>query len=249
MKRLLWSLLLALGFLSLVRAQEYTGITGMIHVPTAEMATEGEARVGVFFLNREFLPDKINYQGEKYHTTDHFLAITPFPWIELAYVCTIEKGKDNDGHVGHNMKDRYFAVKVRPLKEGKYWPAVAVGMQDPGRTVEDEHGDYAYFQNFYAVATKHFDFGRHELGVHLAYRYFRSDFNAKWRGVAGGVTYRPAFFRKLRLMAEYTGDDVNVGADCRLWRYLFLQASLQNGKYFTGGVCFKINLLGKKEKY
>lgn len=249
MKRLLWSLLLALGFLSLVRAQEYTGITGMIHVPTAEMATEGEARVGVFFLNREFLPDKINYQGEKYNTTDHFLAITPFPWIELAYVCTIEKGKDNDGHVGHNMKDRYFAVKVRPLKEGKYWPAVAVGMQDPGRTVEDEHGDYAYFQNFYAVATKHFDFGRHELGVHLAYRYFRSDFNAKWRGVAGGVTYRPAFFRKLRLMAEYTGDDVNVGADCRLWRYLFLQASLQNGKYFTGGVCFKINLLGKKEKY
>lgn len=249
MKRLLWSLLLALGFLSLVRAQEYTGITGMIHVPTAEMATEGEARVGVFFLNREFLPDKMNYQGEKYHTTDHFLAITPFPWIELAYVCTIEKGKDNDGHVGHNMKDRYFAVKVRPLKEGKYWPAVAVGMQDPGRTVEDEHGDYAYFQNFYAVATKHFDFGRHELGVHLAYRYFRSDFNAKWRGVAGGVTYRPAFFRKLRLMAEYTGDDVNVGADCRLWRYLFLQASLQNGKYFTGGVCFKINLLGKKEKY
>lgn len=249
MKRLLWSLLLALGFLSLVRAQEYTGITGMIHVPTAEMATEGEARVGVFFLNREFLPDKINYQGEKYNTTDHFLAITPFPWIELAYVCTIEKGKDNDGHVGHNMKDRYFAVKVRPLKEGKYWPAVAVGMQDPGRTVEDEHGDYAYFQNFYAVATKHFDFGRHELGVHLAYRYFRSDFNAKWRGVAGGVTYRPAFFRELRLMAEYTGDDVNVGADCRLWRYLFLQASLQNGKYFTGGVCFKINLLGKKEKY
>lgn len=249
MKRLLWSLLLALGFLSLVRAQEYTGITGMIHVPTAEMATEGEARVGVFFLNREFLPDKINYQGEKYHTTDHFLAITPFPWIELAYVCTIEKGKDNDGHVGHNMKDRYFAVKVRPLKEGKYWPAVAVGMQDPGRTVEDEHGDYAYFQNFYAVATKHFDFGRHELGVHLAYRYFRSDFNAKWRGVAGGVTYRPALFRKLRLMAEYTGDDVNVGADCLLWKHLFLQASLQNGKYFTGGVCFKINLLGKKEKY
>lgn len=249
MKRLLWSLLLSLGFLSSIRGQEYTGITGMIHVPTAEMATEGEARIGVFFLNREFLPDKMNYQGEKYNTTDHFLAITPFPWIELAYVCTIEKGKDNDGHVGHNMKDRYFAVKVRPLKEGKYWPAVAIGMQDPGRTVEDKHGDYAYFQNFYAVATKHFDFGQHELGVHLAYRYYRSDFNAKWRGVAGGVTYRPAFFRELRLMAEYTGDDVNVGADCRLWRYLFLQASLQNGKYFTGGVCFKINLLGKKEKY
>ena len=50
MKRLLWSLLLSLGFLSSIRGQEYTGITGMIHVPTAEMATEGEARIGVFFL-------------------------------------------------------------------------------------------------------------------------------------------------------------------------------------------------------
>lgn len=249
MKKLISCLCLLLLFIAPGKAQEYSGITGMIHVPTAEMATEGEARLGVFFLNREFLPSKMNYKGERYHTTNHFLAITPFPWIELAYVCTLEKGMDNDGHVGHNMKDRHFAVKVRPLKEGKYWPAVAIGAQDPGRTVEDDHGDYAYFQNFYVVASKHLDWKRHELGVHLAYRYFRSDFNAKWRGVAGGLTYRPAFARNLRVVAEYTGDDINVGADCRLLRYFFLQASLQNGKYFTGGVCFKINLLGKKPAY
>lgn len=43
---------LLIGFLVMVcgnpalLAQEYSGVTGMIHVPTAEMATEGEARVG-----------------------------------------------------------------------------------------------------------------------------------------------------------------------------------------------------------
>lgn len=245
MKRFLCCLL-CWACLTVLQAQEYSGITGMIHVPTAEMATEGEARVGVFFLNREFLPDKINYQSQKYHTTNHFLAITPFPWIELAYICTLEKVKDNNGDVGYNMKDRHFAVKVRPLKEGKWWPALAIGTQDPGRTIEDAHGDYAYFQNFYVAASKHFVWKRHELGVHLAYRYYRSDFNVKWRGVAGGIAYRPAFAKNLRVMVEYTGDAVNIGADCLLWRYIFLQASLQNGKYFTGGLCFKINLLGKK---
>ena len=245
MKRLLFSLL-CWACLTALQAQEYSGITGMIHMPTAEMATEGEARVGVFFLNREFLPDKINYQGQKYHTTNHFLAITPFPWIELAYICTLEKAKDNNGDVGYNMKDRHFAVKVRPLKEGKWWPALAIGTQDPGRTIEDAHGDYAYFQNFYVAASKHFMWKRHELGVHLAYRYYRSDFNVKWRGVAGGIAYRPAFAKNLRVMVEYTGDAVNIGAYCLLWRYFFLQTSLQNGKYFTGGLCFKISLLGKK---
>lgn len=245
MKRFLLFLLCSV-FAGGLQAQEYSGITGMIHVPIAEMAVEGEARVGVFFLNREFLPDKINYQGRKYNTTNHFLAITPFPWIELAYVCTLEKGMDNQGDVGYNMKDRHFAVKLRLLKEGKWWPAIAVGAQDPGRTIEDSNGDYAYFQNFYVAASKHFAWKRHELGVHLAYRYYRSDFNVKWRGIAGGITYRPPFAKKLRAMVEYTGDDINIGADCLLWRYFFLQASLQNGKYFTGGLCFKINLLGKK---
>lgn len=230
--------------LYVLQAQEYSGITGMIHVPTAEMAPEGEARIGAFFLNQEFLPDNLFYQfDKKYNTANHFVAITPFSWIELAYVCTLYKGVV---YKGYSRKDRYFAVKLRPLKEGKWWPAIAIGTQDPGRTMEDSNGEYAYFQNFYIAATKHFTWKRHELGVHLAYRYYRSDFNVKWRGIAGGITYRPAFAKTLRAVLEYTGNDINIGVDYLLWRYFFLQASLQNGKYFTGGLCFKINLLGKK---
>lgn len=61
-----------------IEAQEYTGITGMMHVPTAEMAPAGTARIGAFFLNREFTPNKLAYKGEKYNTYNHFLAIAPF---------------------------------------------------------------------------------------------------------------------------------------------------------------------------
>lgn len=248
MKRIFFSGLIGVLLLtsfSGIRAQEYTGITGMMHVPTAEMAPAGTARVGAFFLNGEFTPDKLAYKGEKYNTYNHFLAIAPFSWVELSYVCTLlknAKNKDGAQKVGYYNKDRFFCIKLRPLKEGKYWPALAVGTQDPTRTVEDKSGDYAYFNNFYVAASKHLNWKGHELGVHLTYRYYRSDFNAKWRGVTGGITYRPAFAPNSRAMLEYTGNDVNVAVDCYLWRLLFVQAGLQNGKYFSGGLMLRIQL-------
>lgn len=227
---------------SVVRAQEYTGITGMMHVPTAEMAPAGTARVGAFYLNGEFTPEKLRYLGDKYGTYNHFLAIAPFSWVELSYVCTLLKNAKNNGEtqkVGYYNKDRHFCVKIRPLKEGKYWPALALGAQDPTNTKE---GDNTYFKNYYVAASKHLNWKGHELGLHLAYRYYRSDFNAKWRGVAGGITYRPAFAPNSRAMVEYTGSDVNVALDCYLWRLLFVQAGLQNGKYFSGGLVLRVQL-------
>lgn len=240
-KFLLGTILLAGSYIQ-ASAQEYTGITGMMHVPTAEMAPVGTARVGAFFLNGEFTPDKMVVGGEKYPTFNHVLAIAPFSWVELSYVCTLlkfHKNVDATQPVGYYGKDRHFCVKLRPLKEGKYWPALAIGAQDPANTTEKEN---TYFRNYYIAASKHLDIRGHELGVHLAYRYYRSDLNAKWRGVVGGITYRPAFAPNSRAMLEYTGNDVNVAVDCYLWRLLFVQAGLQNGKYFSGGLMLRIQL-------
>lgn len=246
MRRLVICLLVELLLICTIQAQEYTGITGMIHVPTAEMAPEGDARIGVSFLNREFMSDRFIFEGEKYHSFNHYLAITPFSWLELAYTCLLLKGhKNHDGNlpVGYYEKDRYFAVKLRPLKEGMYWPAVAIGVQDPSNSVSYEEGkDNTYVNNYYIAATKHWRPGGHDLGFHLTYRYYRSDHNRKWNGVVGGVTYRPAFASNCRAMVEYTGNDVNVGVDCLLWKHLFIQAALQNGRYFSGGLRFQMNL-------
>lgn len=246
MRRLVVSLLVGLLLVGTIQAQEYTGITGMVHVPTAEMAPEGDARIGVSFLNREFLPEKLNnFRGTRYHSYNHYLAITPFPWIELAYVCTLQKGYkggDPTQRVGFYHKDRHFAVKVRPLKEGKYWPAIALGTQDPGRSDSSLDKEGALFKNYYIAATKHWQPGGHELGFHLTYRHYSSEDNRKWNGVVGGVTYRPAFASNCRAMVEYTGNDLNVGVDCLLWKHLFIQAALQNGRYFSGGLRFQMNL-------
>lgn len=233
-------------------AQLYTGMSGLIHVPSAEMNREGDARAGVYFLDEAFTPANFPYR-----TTDHYLSVTPFSWVEIGYACTLMKGnmaaEGEPPRMGYDRKDRYFSLKLRPLKEGKWRPAVAVGANDPygtdfGRwTVHEDDAAMnvksQYFANLYIAATKHIGLKGHRIGFHAAYRRWKRDYNGKWNGVVGGITYRPSFAPDLRVIAEYTGEGMNVGADCLLWKHLLLQVALQDGKHFSGGVCLQFNLL------
>ena len=235
------------------QAQQYTGISGLVHVPTGETNHEGDAFIGAHFLNKNMMPDTgFLYQGEKYHTFDYYVALTPFSWLEMSYVCTERiYRKDDQGNIINWSKDRYASVKIRPLKEGKYHPSVAIGCNDVWTSAffPDQHNVQLYFQNWYIAATKHFEFKGNELSLTLAYRYFYRGYNSKWNGVVGGITFRPAFFPQWRLMAEYTGNEFILGTDVLLWQHLRLQASVKNFKYLYGGICLQFNLLGKEYDY
>ena len=236
-----------------VQAQQYTGISGLSHIPSGEMNHEGDAFIGAHFLNKAMTPDTgFLYQGEKYNTFDYYVALTPFSWLEMSYVCTERiYRKDDQGNIVNWSKDRYASVKIRPLKEGRYHPAVAIGCNDVWTSAffPDHHEVQLYFQNFYVAATKHFKFKGNELGLTVAYRHFYRGYNSKWNGVVGGITFRPSFFPQWRLMAEYTGNEFILGTDMLLWQHLRLQASVKDFKHFYGGVCLQFNLLGKKYQY
>ena len=235
------------------KAQQYTGISGLAHVPSAEMNYEGDAFIGAHFLNKHMMPDTgFLYEGEKYHTFDYYVAITPFSWLEMSYVCTERiYRKDTQGNIVNWSKDRYASVKIRPLKEGKYYPAVAIGCNDIATSGFNPNASNVqlYFQNWYIATTKHFEFSGNELGLTLVYRHFYRGYNAKWNGIMGGITFRPAFFPQARLIAEYTGNEFLVGMDMLLWQHLRLQVSLKDFKYVNAGLCLQFNLLGKKYLY
>ena len=235
------------------QAQQYTGTSGLAHIPTGEMHHEGDALIGVHFLNKAMTPDTgFLYLGEKYNTFDYYIALTPFSWIEMSYVCT-ERKRAIDEQTGHIKwsKDRYASVKIQPFKEGKYYPAVAIGCNDVFTSAffKDQTDVQLYFQNWYIAATKHLEFSGNELGLTLAFRHYYRGYNAKWNGIVGGITFRPSFFPQWRLMAEYTGNEFILGSDVLLWQHLRLQASLKNFKYANAGLCLQFNLLGKKYHY
>ena len=233
-------------------AQQYTGMSGLIHTPSADMDAEGTARIGGHFLNKEFTPDEtFRHNGEKFNTGSFYLSVTPFKWLELGYTFTLRKRNQNYfgevGGVGYYGKDRYLSAKVRLVKEDGWWPSVAIGTNDPYTTssqnYDKEENKNSPFCNFYLSATKHVNLGGHLIGIHLSGRYFRREYNEKWNGVVGGLTYSPKFDNhRLRGIVEYTGADVNIGADYLLFGHLLVQASLQQGRYFSGGLCYQVNL-------
>ena len=70
---------------SALRAQQYTGTSGLIHIPSAEMHHEGDALIGGHYLNQHMVPDTgFIYNGKKYNTFDYYLALTPFRWLDLS---------------------------------------------------------------------------------------------------------------------------------------------------------------------
>lgn len=231
----------------IAKGQNYMGMSGLINVPSAEMNDEGDAVIGAYYLDKSLLPDDaFMYDGKKFNTADFYASITPFKWIELCYTFTLMRAEANGNYTD---KDRQFAVKLNPLREGKYHPAIAIGCNDVQGAIRidlkngSNDGTNDFFTSYYIVATKHFNISNETIGVNVAYRHCSSKHIERWQGVVGGLTYVPSFAKNVRVIAEYTGNEVNAGIDCLLWKHLFLQAVLTDGQHFSGGVCYKVNLL------
>ena len=232
-----------------VRAQQYTGMNGLLHVPSAEMDSVGSTHIGVHALPEVMMPDAMLFDGETFASSNWYLSATPLRWLEVGYAFTLMKFHKNlnpNAESGFYSKDRYFSLRIQPLYEGRYWPSIVFGGNDVWGQNDGESNSF-YFRNFYGAATKHFQLPFGEVGAHVAYRHWAKDYNKKWNGVVGGLTFRPDFYRPLRLVAEYDGNGVNVGADCLVLRYVQLQASLMNGKYFSAGAAVRIVLAPRRQ--
>lgn len=155
---------------------------------------------------------------------------------------------------------------MRLWKEGwwKSWtPQIVIGLDDPtsheayggGAIKFDEDGmQNNHFTRYYLAATKHFSFaGVGTLGVHAAYVDYRACWFPHYRRPAAGVNFKFNLLPEdnlavkalngLDLMAEYDARTVNIGAHYQLWKdHINLIAELNNGKYFSGGIYFKIHL-------
>lgn len=239
-------LVVVLCISAVVRGQQATGIEGLIHVPTADMDTVGVARVGFQFVPKDMVPERLKCAGKKFNTMTNYLSVTPFRWIALGYGYTLWKVHYNHNpkrKTGFYSKDRYFSVKLQLLKERDWWPSVAVGGNDVWGTRDDGNSGSKYYKNFYVAVTKHMDCSGHLLGAHMSYRKWNREYNHRWNGVVGGITYQPSFYQPLRAMAEWNGAAVNIGVDCRIYKYFQVQCALYNCQNLTAGLSLCVPLL------
>lgn len=255
MRRVIFFFLLLLEIKSY--AQFPYGTTGLLHMPTADMQKDKTFMFGGSALNEHATP------GWQYNTYNYFINITIFPFLEVAYSCTMNKGvKGNywpESTWGKfTNQDRQFSGRLRVLKEGQLWkymPAVVLGGNDVltrdwqgsgeknsdsgfGTPVAKGNGKW---NRYYIVLTKHFDL-RGELGIHVAYVYNRRIDNPL-NGPAFGMNWKPYFHKNLNVMAEYDSKTPNCGLGYSFWKdHINFVSELNDFKYVSASVIFKVHL-------
>lgn len=215
-------------------AQYSLGMTGLLNTPGADMQPDGTFMAGGNFLPKEMMPDMWNYNSGNY-----FLNITFFPFMEVAYRCTLLKGEYKAGNKW--QQDRSVSLRLRPLKESRYVPAVVIGSNDVFTTNElnafNTTGGNRYFASIYGVATKHIYVGEHVFGMTFGSYFFSK--NTLYKGVFGGLKYTPAFLQPVSIIAEYDANGVNAGITARLFHHFSLYAFAYDFKAVSCGLRYE----------
>ena len=259
MKRILVLGSFLLLLTSSMKAQFTYGTTGLLHMPTADMQQDKTFMVGGGYLSKHATPDRWTYD-----TWNYYINFTFFPWMEVAYTCTIFDEWINRGGPLHMInQDRNFSGRLRLWKEGwwKEWtPQIVIGGNDVlhgsisggdiGVVEGSGIGGNTFYQRYYVAATKHLSW-HGEWGIHATYVYSKR-IGHKFDGPAFGVDYQFAMpgeetwqkaVNGLNLMVEYDSKFVNVGARYTFWKdYINVVCELRECKYPSVGVYFKVHL-------
>lgn len=115
--------------------QHAYGTTGLLFAPTAEMQKDKTVMIGGGMLDRNTYRDGYWNSHEEYnpYTYNYYLNITIFPWLEVAYTCTLVKGVPGwpQQTLGKFVnQDRSFHGRLRLWKEG--WWKQSTGTGCPG---------------------------------------------------------------------------------------------------------------------
>lgn len=267
---------------NMIRGQAFYGTTGLLRMPTADMQRDKMFMIGGNMLDVNTLSQY--WKRSEYHsyTSNYYIDITIFPWLEVAYTCTLVKGIHGSSYWPQQTwgkftnQDRSFHFRLRAWKEGwwKPWtPQIVIGANDPGSHASNGGGDidfggggsgnHNYLTRYYLAATKHLEFERiGTLGTHAAWivgramgdvYYSRPSLGINFQFAIKNGTFWQKILNELNLMAEvcpgHTDDlkfasyNINVGGTYSIWKdHINLIAELNNGKYFSGGLIFKVHL-------
>ena len=221
-----------------VSAQYSLGMTGLLNTPDASMQKDGYFMAGANFLPEEMLPETWDYNSGNY-----FLNMTFFPFVEVAYRCTLLKGEFKAGNKW--QQDRSVSLRLRPLKEGRFHPSVVVGSNDLLTTRElnvlNKTKENRFFSSVYATTTKNFDLSNNIFS--LTFGSYFSSRNSMYKGVFGGVKYSPSFLKQASVIAEYDSKSINTGLTVKLFNHLSLHVFSCDFKTVSGGLRYEFGLL------
>lgn len=189
------------------RGQFTYGTTGLLNMPTAEMQKDKTFLFGGGYLEKHATPSRWTYD-----TYNYYINITIFPWLEVAYTCTLHKGLKKDPAYTSAFwpkqtwgrfvnQDRNFSARLRLWKEG-WWqpwtPQIVIGSNDVlhnswekgSKLNMSQSATNGFYSRYYLTVTKHILLNNiGNLGIHLAYLYNKR-IKYKLNGISLGGNFR-----------------------------------------------------------
>lgn len=234
-----FSLLFCLPGMSIseIQAQSLTGNSGLFHVPTAEMLPDRTIMVG---LNQ--MPRQYSFYGRGLHDIRYaFINIQFLPRVELMFRYTYLLGLDRSDPTTGPFMDRMVAGRLLIMREGDRWPALLLGVHDPG-----EAFDLAANKNFganYLVASKGYELNQFKTGLHIGYAFeIFGETTQTFDGVFGGISVSHSRIQWLKLMTEYDSFRWNIAGKARIAGRVQLMAGLMEMKRPAGGISYRVIL-------
>lgn len=219
---------------SRIYAQYALGTTGQLMIPTAEMQ-----ETGTFMGGANFLPEQTTPEIFGYPTMSYYVDMTLFSFIELGYRMTLLKMKSITGKATYSNQDRSNTIRIRPLKESRYFPAVVIGTNDFLTEKATQ-----YWGAYYGVLTKTLSWGRrNRLAVTAGWYVHQGNVTPYNEGLFGGVRYTPSFCNELKLMAEYDTRGWNFGGAIRLWKHLSVHVFTREFTCVSAGLRYECTLI------
>ena len=192
-------------------AQALLGTTGLLHAPTADMQRDKTFLFGGNYLNTHPLSTHFR-SSEVGYTFNYYINITIFPWLEVAYICTLVHADHGSTYFPEQSwgkftnQDRAFSARLRLWKEGwwKEWtPQIVLGLDDPTSHADHGGGELVsgntsgsnnYATRYYLAVTKHLNFQNiGEWGVHAAFVYGNAKGMEHYKRPSFGTNFRFAF--------------------------------------------------------
>jgi hypothetical protein len=238
---LLFPLFLFFNHCNLI-AQSLTGSSGLITIPTAEIAHDGEILFGANFINKKY-----NVQfPDQYHQYSYFITLGFMPFLETSLRLTRPYNYPNPNLLG--IGDRMPSVRLQFLKEKQYLPALLIGAHD---FMWAFGGTNAINYNaLYLVATKHYLLNLKWFPLETAYHlgYGTDIMEAEHHQFVGLFSGFSLDFQKtVTLMIEYDAEKFNGGIKFNLFNHMQFLFALLNFNSFSGGVSLYF-ILPKKVK-
>ncbi|MBN1540899.1 YjbH domain-containing protein [candidate division KSB1 bacterium] len=209
------------------------GASGVLLVPSAETAPDGEAVFGV-----SDIPTLYANELKPYQRTVYYGRIGYLPFLELTAM--LVRPDNYSGGAG----DRSAHIKVRLLSEDGLIPAVAVGAQDffGIEALNLEPAGAQHFAALYAVASKTIAAPR-GVAIRVDAGWGRDDLPARTRYLTGpfaAVTLMPRSW--FEVLGEYDSQEFNAGLRLHLGTHLHFLVALWKMKELTSGLALSFVL-------